>query len=57
MLTIIKVSEEKNMLGQPRKISRVQGVISPQTVLHESDILLIYGHIKDIERLLRVDVG
>jgi trk system potassium uptake protein TrkA len=53
LLTTIKVSEEKNLIGVSRKVNKVQGVASSITVLNEDDILVMYGNIKDIERLLK----
>lgn len=53
VLTTIKESEEKNIIGVPRKVARVQEVASPDTVLDEGDVLVMYGNIKDIERLLK----
>lgn len=52
-MTTIKVTEEKNLLGVPKKVTKVQGVASSKTVLNEGDILVMYGHVKDIERLLK----
>jgi trk system potassium uptake protein TrkA len=53
VLTTIKVTEEDNLIGITRKISKVQGVASSRTLLSEGDILVMYGNIKDIERLLK----
>ena len=53
VLTTIKVTEEDNLIGITRKISKVQGVASSKTLLSEGDILVMYGNIKDIERLLK----
>ena len=53
VLTTMKVTEEKNLLGVRRKITKVQGVASAQTILNEGDILVMYGNIKDIGRLLK----
>lgn len=52
VLTTIKVCEEQNHIGIPKKTSKVQGVASSNTVLEKGDILVLYGHIDDIERLL-----
>ena len=53
ILTTIKVTEEKNLIGVARKVNKVQGVASSKTLLNEGDILVMYGNIKDIERLLK----
>ena len=52
VLTTIKEREEKGALGTPRKITEVQGVASSQTVIEQDDILVMYGKMADIERLL-----
>lgn len=55
LLTTIKVTEEKNLIGVSRKVNKVQGVASSITLLNEGDILVMYGNIKDIQRLLKDD--
>jgi len=55
LLTTIRVAEEKNLIGVKRKVNKVQGVASSMTLLNEGDILVMYGNIKDIERLLKED--
>lgn len=52
VLTIIKTIIEKNLLGLPRKVNKVQGVASPDTQLQPDDIMVIYGSNTDINRLL-----
>lgn len=52
VLTIIKTTVEKNLLGLPRKVNKVQGVASPDTQLQPNDIMVIYGSNADINRLL-----
>lgn len=52
VLTTLEVTEEKNFLGRPRKVTRARGVASADTVLHENDILVLYGNTKDIKRFL-----
>jgi trk system potassium uptake protein len=52
VLTIIKTTIEKNLLGLPRKVNKVQGVASPDTQLQPDDIMVIYGSNTDINRLL-----
>jgi len=55
VLTTIKVTEAKNLLGITRKITRAQGVATSKTVLDSGDLLVMYGNINDIERLLKGD--
>jgi trk system potassium uptake protein len=52
VLTTLKVTQEKNLLGQTRNVNKVQGVASPRTRLSAGDIMVIYGHTMDIKRLL-----
>lgn len=53
ILTTMKIAEEKNMIGISRKVNKVQGVATSETRLAEGDILVMYGNIKDIGRLLK----
>lgn len=55
VLTTIQFSEKKNILGLPKKITKVQGVASAQTLLNHGDIMVLYGNISDIKRLLKQD--
>jgi len=52
VLTTISMVEEKNLIGIPRKVSKVQGVASSKTILNSGDILVMYGNSHDLERLL-----
>lgn len=52
VLTTIKQEESKNHIGANTKIDKVQGVASSKTLLAKDDILVMYGHINDIERFL-----
>ncbi len=53
VLTTIIQKEEKNIIGVNKKVNEVQGVASPKTVLEPGLILVLYGNIKDIKRLLK----
>lgn len=48
-LTTIKKVEVKSIIGKTRIDDTVQGVASPDTVLEENDILVIYGNNKDLK--------
>jgi trk system potassium uptake protein TrkA len=52
LLTIIRGVERKNVLGIARKVNEVMGVVSPELVLEKDDILVLFGEIKDIQRIL-----
>ncbi|MCY2686181.1 potassium channel family protein [Salinimicrobium sp. TH3] len=53
VLTTIKITREKNEIGADRQVSNVQGVASAKTILHKYDIMVLYGHNKNIKRLLK----
>jgi len=55
VLTTIKKVEQRNLIGIPKKVSKTQGVASADTVLEEGDIMVLYGDVKDIERLMEED--
>lgn len=48
-LTTIKKMEVKSIIGKTRIDDTVQGVASPDTVLEQNDILVIYGNNKDLK--------
>lgn len=52
VLTTIKLTQEKNLLGQNKNVNFVQGVASPKTKLIAGDYMVIYGNSKDIKKLL-----
>jgi len=52
VLTKIRQSEVKSVVGHVRKELVVQGVATPDMVLRESDILVLYGSNKDLQRFL-----
>ncbi|WP_029037245.1 potassium channel family protein [Salinimicrobium xinjiangense] len=53
VLTTIKITREKNEIGTDRDVSTVQGVASAKTILHKFDIMVLYGHNKNLKRLLK----
>lgn len=53
VLTTIKFSGERNELGAMRDVSNVQGVASAKTVLHKEDLMVLYGHNRNIKKLLK----
>jgi len=52
VMTTIKKTEEKTLLGIKRKIVTVQGVASSSTVLNQGDIMVIYGDNRDIKKFM-----
>jgi trk system potassium uptake protein TrkA len=55
VLTTISISIEKNILGLDKKVTKINEVASAKTILHEGEIMVIYGHIKNIQKLLKED--
>lgn len=53
VLTTIKITKEKNKLGANKEVNNVQGVASAKTVLYKNDILVLYGHNKNIKRFMK----
>ncbi len=53
LLTVMTVKEETNALGITRKVTVPQGVASSATVLKEGDIVVLFGKIKDIQKVLK----
>ncbi|MDX1653175.1 MAG: TrkA family potassium uptake protein [Brumimicrobium sp.] len=53
VLTIIKQSEVKSLLGKSRKESKVQGVASAETKMEEDDILVLFGRDKNLKKFLK----
>ncbi|WP_339661784.1 TrkA family potassium uptake protein [uncultured Polaribacter sp.] len=47
-LTTIKKTEVKSAVGKTRNEEKVQGVASSNTVLNANDILVVFGHNKDL---------
>lgn len=52
VLTIIKMEEKPNIFGILSKKRKVMGVVSGDTKIEKGDILLLFGNIKDINRIL-----
>jgi trk system potassium uptake protein TrkA len=52
-LTTIEIDKVANGIGVAKKIPRVIGVASSQTVLKEGAIMVIFGQTADIQRLLK----
>jgi trk system potassium uptake protein TrkA len=52
MLTTMTITEESSAIGARRRVTNVQGVASPSTILNSQDILVVYGNKKDVEKML-----
>lgn len=55
VLTTIKVTQGKNLLGIFRKSQKVQGIASPETLFEKEDILVLFGKNEDIQRMIRLE--
>lgn len=53
VLTIKRIKESKNIFGKTQRKPEVLGVVSPKTVFEAGDIVVIYGKIKDIQKMLQ----
>lgn len=49
-LTTIRKTEVESIVGKSRNENKVQGVISPNTILEKEDILVVYGANKDLRK-------
>lgn len=49
LITIIREIEKKNLIGKKTIVKETIGRTSPETVILENDILVVYGNNKDIE--------
>lgn len=53
VLTIMKKSEVKSLLGKSRTKVNVEGIATPDQKLDETDILVLYGSNKDLQEFLK----
>lgn len=53
VLTIMKKSEVKSLLGKSRTEVNVEGIATPDQILEETDILVLYGSNKDLQEFLK----
>lgn len=52
ILTTMNVSRSRNDLGADTEEMKVQGIARADTVLYKDEIMVLYGHNKNIKRLL-----
>jgi trk system potassium uptake protein TrkA len=53
VLTILKMKETRNIFGKSHVQPTAIGVVSPETTFELGDILVLFGRMTDIDRLLR----
>jgi len=51
-VTIVREVQSRNILGTVRTTRVVQGVLTPETILHEGDKLLLFGDVEDLEKFV-----
>lgn len=51
-VTIVREMQSRNILGTVRTTRVVQGVLTPETVLHKGDKLLLFGEVLDLEKFM-----
>ncbi len=54
LLTTIKNREVKSLLGKTKMEANVQGVATPELILEEDDILVLFGANKDLQKFLKM---
>jgi trk system potassium uptake protein TrkA len=52
VLTTMKQVKERNLLGTAKLVKKLYGTATAETVLNKGDVMVIYGHKKNIQRLL-----
>jgi trk system potassium uptake protein TrkA len=53
VLTLIRMKESKNIFGKAHTNPAAVGVVTPQTIFEKGDIMVLFGKIDDIDRLLQ----
>ncbi|PIQ22916.1 MAG: potassium transporter TrkA [Cytophagales bacterium CG18_big_fil_WC_8_21_14_2_50_42_9] len=53
VLTILKMTPTRNLFGKSHERPRAVGVVSPETRFEKDDILVLFGKMTDIEKLLQ----
>ncbi len=52
VLTTIRTVQKRNIIGVKRNVIQVKEVANADTVLNKDEVMVIYGHVKDIERFM-----
>jgi trk system potassium uptake protein TrkA len=55
VLNTIKITEEKNIFGVVKKVKHLKDLASADTVIEEGDIAVLYGTMRDIQKVLESD--
>jgi trk system potassium uptake protein len=51
-VTIVREMQSRNILGTVRTTRVVQGVLTPDTILHQGDKLLLFGDVVNLEKFM-----
>ena len=51
-VTIVREMQSRNLLGTVRTTRVVHGVLTPETVLHRGDKILLFGDVVDLEKFM-----
>ena len=52
-LTVIKSTEESDLLGRRKTVSKIQGIPEPSAVLEKSDVIVIFGEKQDLQKFVK----
>jgi trk system potassium uptake protein TrkA len=52
IITIIRKKKRKNILGVTREVKDSIGVVAPDTILQEGDLLVVFSRKEDLDRFL-----
>lgn len=52
LVTVIKLTKQKNILGAEKSELKVVGIVPPETILKKGDILLLFGATNDLENFI-----
>lgn len=55
VLSIIKMVERPNIFGVKAKSRKVFGVVTPETKIEQGDLLLLFGHMRDLQKILSLN--
>lgn len=53
VLTTIKKEEVKSVIGKSRTMEKINGIATPELVLQENEILVLFGKNSDLEKFLK----
>jgi trk system potassium uptake protein len=51
-VTLLRRTEEKSLIGTQHKVKQVVGVLTPETVLRATDILVLFGDVDKLEQFI-----